>query len=149
MKEGSYIPITLEQLARERGLLLSDKKTPCQATFHVHHASHGPTANSSSFGILPEDSEQCIIYFLGYEMNTASFALYTFSFSVLVQALLIVSLTGLADHGNLSHIMNGVFRNDRLTSLKADIENHSFSDARGLDPLRPCCSSPSFPKSIC
>ena len=32
-------------------------------------------------------------------MNTASFAMYTFSISVLVQALLIISMSGAADHG--------------------------------------------------
>lgn len=36
---------------------------------------------------------------LGLHINTASFALYTFSFSVLVQALLIISMSGAADHG--------------------------------------------------
>ena len=42
---------------------------------------------------------QCIINFLGAEINTASFAMYTFSLSVLVQALLIISMSGAADHG--------------------------------------------------
>jgi UMF1 family MFS transporter len=45
------------------------------------------------------DGGQCIIYFLGTEINTASFALYTFSLSVLVQAILIISMSGAADHG--------------------------------------------------
>lgn len=50
---------------------------------------------------LPQvsDGGQCIIYFLGAEINTASFALYTFSLSVLVQAVLIISMSGAADHG--------------------------------------------------
>ncbi|KAF7632023.1 hypothetical protein AFLA_012867 [Aspergillus flavus NRRL3357] len=30
---GSFLPITLEQMARDRGVLLSDKVTPCQATW--------------------------------------------------------------------------------------------------------------------
>lgn len=33
------------------------------------------------------------------EINTASFAMYTFSISVLIQALLIISMSGAADHG--------------------------------------------------
>ncbi len=37
--------------------------------------------------------------FLGADINTASFAMYTFSISVLVQALLIISMSGAADHG--------------------------------------------------
>lgn len=36
---------------------------------------------------------------LGADINTASFAMYTFSISVLVQALLIISMSGAADHG--------------------------------------------------
>lgn len=45
------------------------------------------------------DGGQCIIYFLGAEINTASFALYTFSLSVFVQAILIISMSSAADHG--------------------------------------------------
>jgi len=37
---------------------------------------------------------------LGVEINTASFTMYTFSISVLVQALLVVSISAAADHGN-------------------------------------------------
>lgn len=36
---------------------------------------------------------------MGLEVNTASFALYTFSMSVLVQSLVIISMSGAADHG--------------------------------------------------
>jgi MFS transporter, UMF1 family len=35
----------------------------------------------------------------GTEVNTASFAMYTFSISVLLQALVIISMSGAADHG--------------------------------------------------
>lgn len=42
---------------------------------------------------------QCIVHILGIEVNTASFAMYTFSISVLIQALLIISMSGAADHG--------------------------------------------------
>jgi UMF1 family MFS transporter len=46
----------------------------------------------------PENG-QCVVYILGLEINTASFAMYTFSISVLIQALLIISMSGAADHG--------------------------------------------------
>lgn len=36
---------------------------------------------------------------LGLEVNTASFAMYTFSLAVLVQALTLVSFSALADYG--------------------------------------------------
>jgi UMF1 family MFS transporter len=39
------------------------------------------------------------VHVLGLEINTASFAMYTFSVSVLLQALLVVSISSFADHG--------------------------------------------------
>ena len=98
---GSFIPITLEQLARERGVLLSDRSKPCSGTFKTltpntnHSISHDVIRTFSP----RVDTGQCIINFLGAEINTASFAMYTFSISVLVQALLIISMSGAADHG--------------------------------------------------
>ena len=41
-----------------------------------------------------------MIFFLGMQINTASFAMYTFSLSVLFQALLVISISCAADHGN-------------------------------------------------
>ncbi|PVI06966.1 MFS general substrate transporter [Periconia macrospinosa] len=90
---GSFIPVTLEQLARENGVLLSDRTTPCKTSL--------PPATSplySTFSPKP-DAGQCVVYILGVEINTASFAMYTFSISVLIQALLIISMSGAADHG--------------------------------------------------
>ncbi|KAI1213814.1 autophagy-related protein 22 [Annulohypoxylon truncatum] len=75
---SSFVPILLESLARENGVLLSDHETPC-----------GDNANG-----------QCVVSILGIEINTASFAMYTFSISVLLQALLVVSISCAADHGN-------------------------------------------------
>ncbi|KAF3049949.1 Autophagy protein 22 [Didymella keratinophila] len=93
---GSFIPVTLEQLARENGVLISDHTTPCKASL--------PTVTpSASFAALfkPHHPEkgQCVVNILGFEVNTASFAMYTFSISVLIQALLIISMSGAADHG--------------------------------------------------
>lgn len=48
---------------------------------------------------MNDDSKQCVVRFLGLEVNTASFAMYTFSISVLLQALLVVSISSAADHG--------------------------------------------------
>jgi UMF1 family MFS transporter len=41
-----------------------------------------------------------VVYVGGIQINTASFAMYDFSLSVLVQALLVVSISCAADHGN-------------------------------------------------
>ncbi|KAJ4408240.1 Autophagy protein 22 [Gnomoniopsis sp. IMI 355080] len=79
---GSFIPILLESLARENGTLLKNGK-PC-----------GPSNDKIS-----SEAKQCVVHVLGMEINTASFAMYTFSISVLVQALLVVSISSAADHG--------------------------------------------------
>ncbi|KAF1352331.1 putative autophagy protein Atg22 [Delphinella strobiligena] len=88
---GSFIPITLEQLARERGVLQSDRTRPC-----IQSSLHGP----SNTPARDFDKAQCIVAIpgLGY-INTASFAMYTFSVSVLVQAVVVVTFSGAADHG--------------------------------------------------
>ena len=57
---GSFIPVTLEQLARENGVLLSDETIPC---------------TSGSQGLGDESNGQCVVYILGTRINTASFAM--------------------------------------------------------------------------
>ncbi|MBE7180230.1 MAG: MFS transporter [Terriglobus roseus] len=100
---GSFIPITLEQLARERGHLQSDHSQPCKSHPHLHHAAAtttqmlGPAAHHRS--------EQCVVNILGTDINTASFAMYTFSISVLIQTLLILSMSGAADRGQYRKTM--------------------------------------------
>ncbi|KAJ5988236.1 Autophagy-related protein 22-1 [Penicillium waksmanii] len=93
---GSFLPITLEQLARDQGVLLSDKTTPCSLTWNP--AKH--PVQGADYSVQSPATGQCIVYILGAEVNTASFALYTFSLSVLVQAILIISMSGAADHGS-------------------------------------------------
>jgi UMF1 family MFS transporter len=90
--------VTLEQLARENGVLLSDRSTPCKAPRPVATPSFSA---SSLEALLRPDPEkgQCVVHILGLEVNTASFAMYTFSISVMIQALLIISMSGAADHG--------------------------------------------------
>jgi UMF1 family MFS transporter len=82
---GSFIPILLETLARENGVLLSDHTSPCPPS---SDKNDDPSAGA------------CVISIAGLEINTASFAMYTFSISVLLQALLVVSISCAADHGN-------------------------------------------------
>lgn len=91
--------MTLEQLARERGVLYSDKVTPC-----IQAAVGNATVDSSSSvlvrSVLQRAPEQCIVKILGAEVTTASFAMYTFSIAVFVQALVLVSFSSIADHGS-------------------------------------------------
>lgn len=97
---GSFIPVTLEQLARENGVLLSDRFTPCKASRPTIHPPQSFLTSALAALDKPNPEKgQCVVYILGIEVNTASFAMYTFSISVLVQALLIISMSGAADHG--------------------------------------------------
>jgi UMF1 family MFS transporter len=65
--------------------------------------------NSTPIARPPHEVHQCIIDILGFEINTASFAMYTFSISVLVQALLIISVSAAADHGKFRRKLLVIF----------------------------------------
>ncbi|KAJ5625335.1 Major facilitator superfamily domain general substrate transporter [Penicillium lagena] len=87
---GSFLPLTLEQLAREHGTL-QRSRLPC--------VGDQPANNSTQ----PGENEQCLVGLLGLQINTASFAMYTFSLAVLVQALTLISFSALADYGMIAH----------------------------------------------
>lgn len=105
---GSFLPITLEQMARDRGVLLSDKSTPCSATWKASQQAIGFGSPGYSEQAAPS-AGQCIIYILGTEINTASYAMYTFSVSVFIQAILIISMSGAADHGSYRKMLLVIF----------------------------------------
>lgn len=90
---GSFLPLTLEQLARERGVLQSSH-LPCVGP----DAPSKPAGNGTESGNGGAE-ETCVVGLLGLQINTASFAMYTFSLAVLVQALTLVSFSALADYG--------------------------------------------------
>jgi UMF1 family MFS transporter len=83
--------LTLEQLAREHGTIPNSNQ-PCW----------GPGAPDKQNG-----GEQCVVGFLGLQINTASFAMYTFSLAVLIQALTLISFSALADYGMISFHTTG------------------------------------------
>ncbi|KAF4556226.1 putative autophagy-related protein 22-2 [Elsinoe fawcettii] len=94
---SSFMPIALEQLARGHGVLQSDRTTPC-----TQAPGAPPPQPHSALDIRrppPPKAAQCLVPFLGTEINTASFAMYTFSASVLLQALVVITMSGAADHG--------------------------------------------------
>ncbi|PLB51041.1 hypothetical protein P170DRAFT_355853 [Aspergillus steynii IBT 23096] len=95
---GSFLPLTLEQLAREHGTLKSSH-LPCTGPDSPSAAPGNGTA-PAMFRRDGTDNEQCVVGLLGLEINTASFAMYTFSLAVLVQALTLVSFSALADYEN-------------------------------------------------
>lgn len=91
--------MTLEQLARESGVLRSDGQTLCvqpKATGAGHIARLVARAI-----VRREDDEdsQCIVRPFGRDMATSSFAMYTFSIAVFVQALVLISFSPVADYG--------------------------------------------------
>ncbi|KAL9033102.1 MAG: hypothetical protein Q9214_007668, partial [Letrouitia sp. 1 TL-2023] len=94
---GSFIPITLEQLAREQGFLLHDRSKSC--TTNIKEPTKLSINSNPAPSPIPANNGACIIRLLGADINTASFAMYTFSISVFIQALVIVSMSGAADHG--------------------------------------------------
>ncbi len=98
--------MTLEQLARENGVLWSDKSTPCtaraaQAAQAVQTAGNATAAAVKMLtrAAAERDKDQCVVHIAGIEITTASFAMYTFSIAVLVQAISLVSFSAVADHG--------------------------------------------------
>ncbi|KAF2092893.1 putative MFS transporter family protein, partial [Rhizodiscina lignyota] len=91
---GSFLPVTLEQSAREMGVLRSDHSVPCTAAKKDARSLLLPRADTSS------TDNQCVIHIFGSEVNSASFAMYTFSVAVFFQAITLVSISAIADHGN-------------------------------------------------
>ncbi|EMD90738.1 hypothetical protein COCC4DRAFT_186353 [Bipolaris maydis ATCC 48331] len=92
---GAFLPVLLEQLARENGVFFSDPSRPCvsRSTSSSRRASEGDKAAA------PASSEQCMVTYLGMQMSTSSLALYTSSAAVLLQALVLVCLSSFADYG--------------------------------------------------
>ncbi|SMY29116.1 unnamed protein product [Zymoseptoria tritici ST99CH_1A5] len=93
---GSFAPVTLEQLAREAGVLRSDGVTPC-----IVPKGSTPAARYivRSLFSRADESNQCVVYPFGHMVSSSSFALYTFSAAVFVQALVLISFSPVADYG--------------------------------------------------
>ena len=84
---GTYVPIFLEQLGRINGVNASDHSKPC-------------ITDHRDIGGGVEESGECVVPFLfGGFIDTSSLALYTFSMSVLVQTIVVISISGAADKG--------------------------------------------------
>ena len=86
--------MTLEQLPREKGVLFSDRSKPCV----------DPLGSGSAGGLHArvdgsDGDDQCIVQFLGSELTTTSFAMYTTSAAVLIQAITLICFSSFADHG--------------------------------------------------
>lgn len=102
---GAFIPITLEDLARgsPSAVLASDPTRSCKTKLDIPEVAATLLTHSSNGN--KHANNQCVFNLLGLEINTASFAMYTFSISVLLQALVVVTMSGAADHGRFRKTM--------------------------------------------
>ncbi|TFK68937.1 MFS general substrate transporter [Pluteus cervinus] len=84
-----FLPICLEQFARDNGYLMPDKTIPCSS------ATPAPTANGTA---SEEPAQRCVVKLGWLWIDSASFSLYVYSISVALQALTVISMGGIADH---------------------------------------------------
>ncbi|KAJ7471960.1 autophagy-related protein 22-like protein [Mycena latifolia] len=79
-----FLPICLEQFARDNGFLLPERIERCTAQL----GSESPV----------ESTGRCVVKIGWLWIDTASFSLYVYSASVALQALTVISMGGIADH---------------------------------------------------
>ncbi|KAI5116525.1 hypothetical protein M0805_000591 [Coniferiporia weirii] len=82
-----FLPICLEQFARDNGMLLPDKTTPCVDTKTT-------PLNASSAA----EELRCVVKIGWMWIDSASFSLYVYSTSVALQALTVISMGGIANN---------------------------------------------------
>ncbi|PPQ88432.1 hypothetical protein CVT25_011536 [Psilocybe cyanescens] len=90
-----FLPICLEQFARDNGYLLPEKTRPCSALQTAPISKNGTTGE---VGIDEVEAARCVVKIAWAWIDTASFSLYVYSISVALQALTVISMGGIADH---------------------------------------------------
>lgn len=92
---GTFTPILLEQLARNNGVLESDHITPCVSSPDDEIIPQPPNQASTY-----DSTQTCVLpVFNGrFYIDTSSYALYTFSVSVLAQTICVLTISGIADN---------------------------------------------------
>lgn len=101
---GLFLPVLLEQLPREQGVLFSDRSKPC-----VDPLGSGSAGRLRARADGAGGDDQCIVRFMGSDVTTTSFAMYTTSAAVLVQAITLVCFSSFADHGTSSQFPHMIF----------------------------------------
>ncbi|KIJ91754.1 hypothetical protein K443DRAFT_471088 [Laccaria amethystina LaAM-08-1] len=91
-----FLPICLEQFARDNGYLLPLRTERCSAvqaatTTRMTMTMDARTPSSDATG-------RCVVWIAGVWIDTASFSLYVYSISVALQAITVISMGGIADH---------------------------------------------------
>ncbi|KAJ8091770.1 Autophagy protein 22 [Marasmius tenuissimus] len=79
-----FLPICLEQFARDNGYLESDRTTRCVNSVNTDQE-------------VPEGGDRCVVKIGWFWIDSASFSLYVYSISVALQALTVISVGGIAD----------------------------------------------------
>ncbi|KAF4622318.1 hypothetical protein D9613_009266 [Agrocybe pediades] len=87
-----FLPICLEQFARDNGYLLPDRTVPCSSS-----PASQPPDESGRADVL-EEAARCVVKIGWVWIDSASFSLYVYSISVALQALTVISMGGIADH---------------------------------------------------
>ncbi|KAF6006756.1 hypothetical protein HII12_004950 [Brettanomyces bruxellensis] len=116
---GTYVPIILEQIARDNGVQSGDKISPCKGSRGDPGDGNMPLPppmmnnTSSALASAPNDASCVLSIFNGkLYIDTSSYALYTFSFSVLIQTICVIAMSGAADRGSYRKtflILFGIF----------------------------------------
>ncbi|KAI0795848.1 autophagy-type protein 22 [Abortiporus biennis] len=81
-----FLPLCLEQFARDNGFLLPDKTQPCSSR------------PGNETVVVTDEAARCVVKLGWAWIDTASFSLYVNSASVALQALTVISMGGIADH---------------------------------------------------
>lgn len=95
---STYVPILLEQFARENGVRLDDHTKACIS--RPIDVTPVPPPPDVLAALVEQEHIRCVVYVLGQYIDTSSYALYTFSLSVAVQTLVVISMSGAADRGH-------------------------------------------------
>jgi len=80
-----FLPVCLEQFARDNGYLLLDKPVPCVSK------DFSPPETSDELG-------RRVVKIFWTWIDSASFSLYVYSISVALQALTVIFMGGIANH---------------------------------------------------
>ncbi|EJU03963.1 MFS general substrate transporter [Dacryopinax primogenitus] len=114
---GLFLPVLLEQFARENGVLLPERSLPCVP----------------GTGEVQAEGGRCVVRIGWAWVDTASFSLYVYSTSVAIQALTVISLGGIADHGKRKPLLlSFALLGSCSTTLFLFLPSHS--------PLWPICA---------
>lgn len=104
---GTYVPIILEQIARDNGVQSGDRISPCKGSRDDPGDGNlpfpPPLANGTSNALANKpDATSCVLPVFNGKLyiDTSSYALYTFSFSVLIQTICVIAMSGAADRGS-------------------------------------------------